>query len=262
MPCCRGRVLPVCWTYADHTARSEPKEAESSEKPAEAQDATEKPEESEKPAAEDQDTEMKDATETPAAKEATADSVVPPADGETAAANASAETPAAKGRNNRRKSMGGSGGKTLSKKASKARLTHLDAKPGDHFLVKLKGFPAWPAIICDESMLPQALVVNRPVTAARRDGTYNEAYADGGKRVNDRSFPVMYLYTNELYAPSETMPMSFLTFSIADGFPTHPSQSSPPRRPPSRSPRRCGRICEKPLSLPLRTTPSITIRMS
>ncbi|KAJ4320843.1 hypothetical protein N0V84_005664 [Fusarium piperis] len=181
----------------DDKVVEESKEAESSEKPAEAQDATEKPKEDEKPAAEDEDTEMKDATETPAAKEATADSAGPPADGETAAANASAETPAAKGRNNRRKSTGGSGGKTLSKKASKARLTHLDAKPGDHFLVKLKGFPAWPAIICDESMLPQALVVNRPVTAARRDGTYNEAYADGGKRVNDRSFPVMYLYTNE-----------------------------------------------------------------
>ncbi|KAM6531160.1 hypothetical protein FSOLCH5_000645 [Fusarium solani] len=178
-------------------AAEESKEAESSEKPAEAQDATEKPKEGEKPAAEDEDTEMKDATETPAAKEATADSAAPPADGETTAANTAAETPAAKGRNNRRKSTGGAGGKTLSKKASKARLTHLDAKPGDHFLVKLKGFPAWPAIICDESMLPQALVVNRPVTAARRDGTYNEAYADGGKRVNDRSFPVMYLYTNE-----------------------------------------------------------------
>ncbi|KAI8683975.1 PWWP domain-containing protein [Fusarium keratoplasticum] len=178
-------------------AAEESKEAESSEKPAEAQDAIEKPKEGEKPAAEDEDTEMKDATETPAAKEATADSAAPPADGETTAANTAAETPAPKGRNNRRKSTGGAGGKTLSKKASKARLTHLDAKPGDHFLVKLKGFPAWPAIICDESMLPQALVVNRPVTAARRDGTYNEAYADGGKRVNDRSFPVMYLYTNE-----------------------------------------------------------------
>lgn len=243
-------------------ARSESKEAKSSEKPAEAQDATEKPKEGEKPAPEDEDTEMKDATETPAAKEATADSAAPPADGETTAANTAAETPAPKGRNNRRKSTGGAGGKTLSKKASKARLTHLDAKPGDHFLVKLKGFPAWPAIICDESMLPQALVVNRPVTAARRDGTYNEAYADGGKRVNDRSFPVMYLYTNELYVSPKTMLMLFLTFTIADGFPTHPSQSSPPRRPLTRSLRRCARICEKRLNSPPRTTPSITTKTS
>lgn len=124
---------------------------------------------------------MKDATETPAA-----DAEAP-----------AAETPTAKGKA-RRKSTADSKGKTLSKKASKARLTHTEAKPGDHFLVKLKGFPAWPAIICLESMLPNALQTSRPVTAARSDGTYTEAYADGGKRVNDRSFPVMYLSTNEL----------------------------------------------------------------
>lgn len=124
---------------------------------------------------------MKDATET------TADD----------APAAVAETPAAKGKA-RRKSTADSKSKTLSRKASKARLTHTDAKPGDHFLVKLKGFPAWPAIICEESMLPQALLTSRPVTAARPDGSYADAYADGGKRINDRTFPVMYLYTNEL----------------------------------------------------------------
>ncbi|GAB0135345.1 hypothetical protein EsDP_00003687 [Epichloe bromicola] len=104
-----------------------------------------------------------------------------------------AETPTAKNKGGRRKSAGGG----LSRKGSKARLTHTDAKPGDHFLVKLKGFPAWPAIICDEDMLPHALVTSRPVSAARPDGTYSEAFADGGKRVNDRTFPVMYLHTNE-----------------------------------------------------------------
>ncbi|KAM5373823.1 hypothetical protein ACJZ2D_006785 [Fusarium nematophilum] len=181
----------------DTKADGESKEAGSSEKPAEAQDATEKPKEDEKPAAEGNDAEMKDATDAPAAGEATAEGSAPAADGETPTADAAAETPAPKGKNNRRKSIGGAKGKTLNKKSSKARLTHLDAKPGDHFLVKLKGFPAWPAIICDESMLPQALVESRPVTAARPDGTYTEAYADGGKRVNDRSFPVMYLHTNE-----------------------------------------------------------------
>jgi hypothetical protein len=101
----------------------------------------------------------------------------------------------------RRKSGGAAANrKSLSKKASKARITHLDAKPGDHFLVKLKGFPEWPAVICDESMLPHALITSRPVTAARPDGTYAEPYADGGKRASDRNFPVMYLSTNELYA--------------------------------------------------------------
>lgn len=109
------------------------------------------------------------------------------------------KTPVAASKNNRRKSAGGaSTRKSLNKKASKARITNLHAKPGDHFLVKLKGFPEWPAIICDESMLPTPLLTSRPVTAAKPDGTYAEAYADGGKRVNDRNFPVMYLSTNEL----------------------------------------------------------------
>jgi hypothetical protein len=94
----------------------------------------------------------------------------------------------------RRKSVG----QKLNRKGSKARLVHLDAKPGDHYFVKLKGYPAWPAVICDEDMLPQTLIKGRPVTAARPDGTYREDYADGGKRAADRTFPVMYLYTNEL----------------------------------------------------------------
>lgn len=184
----------LCQTHADHTAHSETKEAGNSEKPVENADATEAP----KSADEGADTEMKDAPDTPAAGETKTENSAPSVDGETATENVATETPSAKGKNNRRKSTGGNTRKSLSKKASKARLTHLDAKPGDHFLVKLKGFPAWPAIICDESMLPQALVDSRPVAAARPDGTYTEAYADGGKRVNDRTFPVMYLHTNEL----------------------------------------------------------------
>ncbi|UKZ62249.1 uncharacterized protein TrAtP1_003502 [Trichoderma atroviride] len=166
-------------------AAAEPKAPESAENAAEA--ATEKPAENEKKTDADGDAEMKDAADTAAAAEPKAE------------AAAAAETPAAaKGKGGRRKSTAGeSKGKTLSKKGSKARLTHIDAQPGDHFLVKLKGFPAWPAIICDEDMLPQALINTRPVSAARPDGSYSEAYADGGKRVHDRSFPVMYLYTNE-----------------------------------------------------------------
>ncbi|PHH60327.1 hypothetical protein CDD81_1853 [Ophiocordyceps australis] len=124
-----------------------------------------------------------------------------------AAAPAPAEAPTAnKGKNARRKSVASeSKAKGLTKKASKTRLTHLDAKPGDHFLVKLKGFPAWPAIICDESMLPAALINTRPVSAARPDGSYAEAYAQGGKRTYDRTFPVMYLYTNEFGWVQNTM---------------------------------------------------------
>jgi hypothetical protein len=136
---------------------------------------------------------MKDAPEADAAED------------ESAAADTSVvETPASKNKARRKSSAGETKAKTLSKKGSKARLTHIDAQPGDHFLVKLKGHPAWPAIVCDESMLPQALISTRPVTAAKPDGTYQEAYADGGKRVNDRTFPVMYLHTNEFGWTSNT----------------------------------------------------------
>ncbi|KAK4128400.1 hypothetical protein N657DRAFT_564217 [Parathielavia appendiculata] len=99
----------------------------------------------------------------------------------------------------KRKSIGAATpkGKKLNKKASKPRMLHLDAKPGDHYFVKLKGHPQWPVIICDEDMLPASLLKSRPVTAKRADGTYREDYADGGKNVADRTFPVMYLHTNE-----------------------------------------------------------------
>ena len=88
--------------------------------------------------------------------------------------------------------------KKLNKKASKAKMTHIDAQPGDYFFVRLKGFPLWPAIVCDETMLPSTLLKSRPVTAARPDGSYRADYEDGGSKVKDRTFPVMYLYTNEL----------------------------------------------------------------
>ncbi|KAI3342792.1 hypothetical protein F4824DRAFT_119928 [Ustulina deusta] len=88
-------------------------------------------------------------------------------------------------------------GKKLNRKASKAKILHLDAKPGDHYFAKLKGFPPWPVVICEEDMLPHNMLNSRPVTASRPDGTYREDFADGGKRAADRTFPVMYLHTNE-----------------------------------------------------------------
>lgn len=142
--------------------------------------ATEKP----SSAAADGDVAMKDA---PATSEAQS--------GEPAPADT---TPSTSNNNNRRKSGAGESKGKLNRKGSKAKLTHTDAKPGDHFLIKLRGFPPWPAVICDEDMLPPPLLSSRPVSAARADGTYAEAYADGGKRVHDRTFPVMYLFTNEL----------------------------------------------------------------
>ena len=95
-----------------------------------------------------------------------------------------------------RKSIGG--GKKLNRKASKAKIRHTDAKPGDHFLLKLKGHPEWPVIIADEEMLSTPMINTRPVGAARVDGTYRDDFADGGKKAGDRSFAVMFLHTNEL----------------------------------------------------------------
>lgn len=98
-----------------------------------------------------------------------------------------------------RKSIGAATPKgKLNKKASKGRITHIDCKPGDHFFARLKGFPPWPVIIADEDMLPETMLSTRPVTAARPDGSYRFDFAEGGKRVADRTFPVMYLHTNEL----------------------------------------------------------------
>ena len=74
-----------------------------------------------------------------------------------------------------------------------AKITHLDAQPGEYYLARLKSYPPWPSIICDEEMLPDILLNSRPVTTKK-----DEAYADGGKKVADRTFPIMFLHTNEL----------------------------------------------------------------
>ncbi|OLN88767.1 hypothetical protein CCHL11_01831, partial [Colletotrichum chlorophyti] len=155
---------------------------------------------------EDTDVEMKDSTDAPDPKEASepvaadADVNAEPAPAVDADAAGTADATSDKSKSRRRSSgipehKGNK--KSLSRKASKAKLFHLDAQPGDHFLVKLKGHPQWPVIVCDEEMLPETLIKSRPVTAKRADGTYREDYADGGKRANDRTFPVMYLRTNE-----------------------------------------------------------------
>lgn len=78
------------------------------------------------------------------------------------------------------------------------RITHLNAKPGEYYLARLRSFPPWPAIICDEQMLPHSLLITRPVTAMQPDGTYHGEYADSGKRTHERTFPVMFFETNEL----------------------------------------------------------------
>ncbi|EEP76678.1 conserved hypothetical protein [Uncinocarpus reesii 1704] len=87
--------------------------------------------------------------------------------------------------------------KKLNKKKSMPRITHLDAQPGEYYFARLKSYAPWPSIICDEEMLPERLLATRPMSAKLKDGTYNEHYQDGGKKVHERTFPVMFFHTNE-----------------------------------------------------------------
>ena len=103
-----------------------------------------------------------------------------------------------KAANGKRKSTAGPGQKKLGKKKSMNRIYHLDVQPGEVYLARMKSHPPWPSIVCDEEMLPPSLLSTRPVTTKRADGTYAEAYGDGGKKVNERTFPVMFMATNEL----------------------------------------------------------------
>ncbi|KAJ6103292.1 hypothetical protein N7486_005719 [Penicillium sp. IBT 16267x] len=96
-----------------------------------------------------------------------------------------------------RRRSSGVGEKKLNRKKSQSRITHLDAKPGDYYLARLRSFAPWPAIVCDEEMLPQSLLDSRPSTAKQADGTYRADYADGGRRAHERTFPVMFFDTNE-----------------------------------------------------------------
>ena len=83
--------------------------------------------------------------------------------------------------------------KKLNKKKCKADL-HLHCQPGELYLARMKGHAPWPSVICDEDMLPAQLLNSRPVTTALPDGSFKRPdYADGGKRQNERTFPIMFL---------------------------------------------------------------------
>lgn len=129
--------------------------------------------------------------------EAPEPSAAPPAEG--APAEEANGTPASskKSKSSKRRSSGIPEHKGKQNK-KKARATHLHAQPGEYYLARLRSYPQWPSIICDEEMLPETLLKTRPVTAMRPDGTYREDYADGGKRAHERTFPVMFFGTNEL----------------------------------------------------------------
>ena len=87
--------------------------------------------------------------------------------------------------------------KNLNRKKSVPDL-RLHVKPGEYWFVAMRGFPPWPVIVCDEEMLPETLLVKRPVSAMRIDGTYREDFLEGGKNAKDRRYPIMFLGTNEL----------------------------------------------------------------
>ena len=123
------------------------------------------------------------------------------ADTEALEANGTPAASSKKQSNGKRKSTGGvpeHKSKKLNKKKSMQKITHLDAKPGDYYFARLKSYPPWPSIICDEDMLPQTLLSTRPVTTKQEDGTYRADYADGGKKAHERTYPIMFLQTNEL----------------------------------------------------------------
>lgn len=131
----------------------------------------------------DDDTEMKDANN---AAEATSTP--------TATQTPASSKKAANGSSKKKSAVPEHKTKKLNKKASSKRMTNLDAEPGQYYLARMKGHPPWPSVICDEEMLPMSLLDTRPVTTKLPDGTYKKAeYADGGKRVHDRTFPIMFL---------------------------------------------------------------------
>lgn len=121
-----------------------------------------------------------------------------PVDAEAAAPAEANGTPASakKSSKDRRTSTGAT--QKLSRKKSQSRITHLDAKPGQTYLARLRSYAPWPAIICDEGILPPSLLETRPVTAMQKDGSYKGEYGDDGRRAHERTFPVMFFDTNEL----------------------------------------------------------------
>ncbi|TRX93900.1 hypothetical protein FHL15_005282 [Xylaria flabelliformis] len=180
---------------ADDTGVDKAKSEDEDSKPEPAAVATAVPSDPANKDATDGDVEMDDDKQNTEGAEPTADLEKTT---DIAEENADDATPSTAKSQSRRKSTGvADKAKKLNRKASKAKIMHLDAKPGNHYFAKLKGFPPWPVVICEEDMLPQNMLNSRPVTAARPDGTYRDDFADGGKRAGDRTFPVMYLHTNE-----------------------------------------------------------------
>lgn len=136
-----------------------------------------------------------------AGKQATTEVTAPDGDTtEVAEGTGASDATPASGKKEKRKSTGGvpeHKSKKLNKKKSMIKL-NLDCKPGEFYWARLKGYPPWPAIICDEEMLPESLLASRPVSTARPDGSLRADFQEGGKNAKERTFPIMFLSTNEL----------------------------------------------------------------
>ncbi|CEJ57561.1 hypothetical protein PMG11_06250 [Penicillium brasilianum] len=140
----------------------------------------------------DKAADSENATETkdePAAADGDAETAAPEANGTPASSKQSSK--------DRRRSTGAAEKSKLNKRKSMTKITNLKVQPGEYYLARLRSYAPWPSIICDEEMLPQSLLDTRPVTAAQPDGTYRADYADDGKRAHERTFPVMFLQSNE-----------------------------------------------------------------
>ena len=144
-----------------------------------------------------------------AGKQATTEATGPDGDttevAEGPSTDATDATPAS-GKKEKRKSSSGIP-EHKAKKPNKRKSTvnlHLECQPGEHYWARLKGYPPWPAIICDEQMLPESLLASRPVSTAGPDGTLRADFKEGGKNAKERTFPIMFLFTNELYV-ADTM---------------------------------------------------------
>jgi hypothetical protein len=143
----------------------------------------------------DQAADSENAAETkdePAAADGDAETAAPEANGTPASSKQSKQS------KDRRRSTGAAEKSKLNKRKSMTKITNLKVQPGEYYLARLRSYAPWPSIICDEEMLPQSLLDTRPVTAAQPDGTYRADYADDGKRAHERTFPVMFLQSNEL----------------------------------------------------------------
>lgn len=122
-----------------------------------------------------------------------------PAEADKTDVNGTPSSSKKKGGSSNRKSGGIPEHKGKQNNRRKSQVNQVHAKPGEYYLARLRSFPPWPSIICDEEILPQSLTESRPVSAYRPDGTIRDDYAEGGKRGHERTYPVMFFQTNELW---------------------------------------------------------------